>query len=39
MDRILLKVALRHLVGKEQAEEAIRRLLLVRSGWMTQTGD
>ena len=39
MERILLKVDLRHLLGKEQAEATIRRLLLVRTGWMTQTGD
>ena len=38
MDRLLLKVVLRHLVGKEQAESAMRGRLLTRSGWMTQTG-
>ena len=30
---------LRHLLGKEQAEATVRRLLLVRTGWTAQTGD
>lgn len=38
-ERILLKVDLRHLLGKEQAEATIKRLLLLRIGWMAQTGD
>ena len=30
---------LRHLLGEEQAEATVRRLLLVRIEWTAQTGD